>query len=150
MNEGKNHVQNLSYHLSRAKYVGCPMGFRPFWMCLALHRPGPDIDFAEWLGEQYNVEYIPSVTMIGEGYMSFNLTGTILEFFATGLFLSYFHSRKRETHSLRHWLLYVFALTQSCSAIMYGIHKVLITTCFMMGLVVICIPNDAQALANRE
>jgi phosphate/sulfate permease len=149
-NELKVHVWNLSRHMSNSKEIGVPLGPRPVWMAVALLMPGPDLDFSRWLQEKFDYPDIPSITLIGEGYMSFLVWGVILEFFIIGFLLKQVYYLFSKKPSLRNLCIYIFLLTQSCSAITFGINKVLVSTIYFIGLSIILIPRDTILAVDEE
>jgi hypothetical protein len=150
LNEVRVHVYNLSFHLTKSEEIGVPLGIKPIWMSIALLKPGPDVDFAIWLKEQYDVVSIPSVTLIGEGFMSYKILGIILEFSLIGFLVKQFYYLFRNMPSLRNLYLYMILICQSCSAITYGLHKVLISTVFGMILAFLIIPKNTLIVSIKD
>ncbi|MBN1799625.1 MAG: hypothetical protein JW822_13700 [Spirochaetales bacterium] len=140
--EIKVHIYNLSFHLTKTEQIGVPLGIKPIWMSIAMLKPGPDLDFASWLKDQYGFEAVPSVTLIGEGFLSYKVLGIILEFIFIGFLLKQFYYLYKTTPSLRNLCLYIIIVCQSCSAVMYGLHKVLISTAFGVVLTFLVIPKQ--------
>ncbi len=149
-NEIKVHVWNLSRHMSKSREIGVPLGIKPVWMAVALLAPGPDLDFSRWLQEKFGYPDIPSITLIGEGYMSYFIWGVILEFFILGFLLRQVYYLFVKKPGLRNLCIYIFLLTQSCSAITFGINKVLVSTIYFIGLSIILIPGDTVLPADED
>lgn len=126
-NEIGIHTWNLSHYIGMTDETGY-FGMKPLIMALAILLPGHQVGFEIWIKKYSTINVNvggASMSLIGEGFMEYGLSGVLINFFVLGLLLAILFNFRNNSYG--YYFLFLYFLNRTESIIQFGFGKVLIT-----------------------
>ena len=139
------HCYNLSLYLKHVSTIGPPLGLKPYLMSFEMLLPGHQPDFVLWLKDILGLEFLgggASVTLIGELYLAGRMLYVALGFAIIGFLSRYVYLLFRYKRTAKLLAAHMIITCEFCSAITFGLHKMLLYMIWILILIVIFYPGS--------